>query len=98
MLDPRVINTARRLVDGQLGTRQQSYERQLLSAQSELARRGMLGSGNAVYQLADVANEELRSIATLVWTELKRTLDAMPPIVGPDLEVDVDAAFKTLFG
>jgi len=98
MLDPRVIDTARRLVNGQLQTRQQNYERQLLNAQSELVRRGMLGSGNAVYQLAEVAKEELRSVAATVWTELKRALDAMPPTVARDLEGDVDAAFKTLFG
>ena len=97
MLDREVTDAAARLADGEMAARRTGLAQALLSTQSDLARRGMMSSGNAVYAYADVGKGELRQIAVSLWSALKRSLEAMPPQVGPDLRSDVERAFGALF-
>lgn len=97
MLDMDVTDAAARLVDGEMAARQTGLAQALLTTQSDLHRRGLLGSGNAVYAYADAGKEELRQIAASLWTALSRSLAAMPPQVGPSLRGDVDQAFASMF-
>jgi hypothetical protein len=97
MLDQAIVTVASDLLEGSLGSRQNTLGQKLLARQSEIARRGMLGSSVAIWQYAEASAEEMREVASILWDSLQRALAAMPPQPRPTLKDDVTAAFNSLF-
>jgi hypothetical protein len=93
MLDRKITTIASNWVDGALGSRDLTLDQRIGAKQSFLSSRGMLISGAGVHGLAELANEELRTIAATSWTALMNALRAMPPAPSLELQQDVDAAF-----
>jgi hypothetical protein len=97
MLNPDIPTVVADLVDGALASRDRSIGLQIQAKQNMLASQGMGQSGRAVFELAEVANEELRTIAATLWTALLNALRAMPPSPGPQVQNDVRATFLDMF-
>lgn len=97
MLNPEIAMITNDWVDGALASRDRSIHMQIQAKQRTPAAQGVLRSGRAIFEYAEVANEELRVIAATLWTALLNALRAMPPVATADLKTDVQAAFDSLF-
>jgi hypothetical protein len=73
VLESSVIDRIRELIAAQIEPRQRSLHSALQGATRMLAAGGMTGSGNAAHRYGEIASDELKVRAHIIWSAIQRS-------------------------
>lgn len=89
MIEPHVIELARKKIELLIAEQGESIDRGVATVKARAATRGMLGSSVCDHEVAQVCSEAVRERAKFVWHSLKEHLQAANTCYAPKLHAQV---------